>query len=62
MRELDHEFVPVGQGNVVSVEFNLLYRWHATLSEQDTTWTTNMFNRLFEDKNPGEVKANLLVH
>lgn len=50
MREIDHDFVPVGQGNVVSVEFNLLYRWHATLSEKDTTWTNDLFQKVFPDK------------
>ncbi|KAI0302469.1 heme peroxidase [Russula brevipes] len=29
-RDADHDVSPRGQGNVVSVEFNLLYRWHAT--------------------------------
>ncbi|EMD30619.1 hypothetical protein CERSUDRAFT_145870, partial [Gelatoporia subvermispora B] len=32
MRELDHEFAPQGEGNVCSVEFNLMYRWHASTS------------------------------
>ncbi|KAF8908079.1 heme peroxidase [Gymnopilus junonius] len=46
-RGLDHEFVPTGEGNVVSVEFNLLYRWHATLSQRDTEWTTEMIQGIF---------------
>ncbi|KDR70288.1 hypothetical protein GALMADRAFT_255194 [Galerina marginata CBS 339.88] len=51
-RDLSHDFVPTGQGNVVSVEFNLLYRWHATLSSPDTEWTTKMFDRVLEGKDP----------
>jgi linoleate 10R-lipoxygenase len=44
MREkLDHEVSPRGQGNVVSIEFNLLYRWHAAVSEHDTKWTEDLF-------------------
>ncbi|KAJ4474426.1 heme peroxidase [Lentinula aciculospora] len=43
MRRLSHEFSPRGEGNVVSIEFNLLYRWHATLSRQDKQWTEKMF-------------------
>ena len=43
LRDSDHAFVPVGEGNVVSIEFNLLHRWHATLSAQDTAWATKMF-------------------
>lgn len=47
MRELDHEFAAQGEGNVVSIEFNLLYRWHATLSEHDTKWTEDEFKKIF---------------
>jgi linoleate 10R-lipoxygenase len=48
-REVDHEVSPRGQGNVVSIEFNLLYRWHATTSEHDERITTELFSRLFHD-------------
>ncbi|KAJ7768386.1 heme peroxidase [Mycena metata] len=47
-REPTHELTPRGEGNVVSIEFNLLYRWHATLSEKDTEWTENLFTELFK--------------
>ncbi|KAF7368716.1 hypothetical protein MVEN_00196300 [Mycena venus] len=47
-RESTHDLTPRGEGNVVSIEFNLLYRWHATLSRQDTEWTENLFKELFE--------------
>lgn len=46
---------PVGEGNVVSVEFNLLYRWHATLSAKDAEWTTEMFERIFQGKDLKDV-------
>lgn len=36
-----------GEGNHVSIEFNLLYRWHATISPQDEKWTKNLFERYF---------------
>jgi hypothetical protein len=58
MRGSDHAFVPVGEGNVVSIEFNLLYRWHSTLSSQDTTWTTKMFEGLLKGRNPSEMTVN----
>ncbi|KDQ52925.1 hypothetical protein JAAARDRAFT_162433 [Jaapia argillacea MUCL 33604] len=50
MRQLDHEFSPQGEGNVVSLEFNLLYRWHATTSQQDTKWTEDLFQEVFSGK------------
>ncbi|RDB26685.1 Linoleate 10R-lipoxygenase [Hypsizygus marmoreus] len=55
MRESDHEVSPRGEGNVVSIEFNLMYRWHSTLSTQDTTWTDKLFNKFFEGKEPSKV-------
>ncbi|XP_006456120.1 hypothetical protein AGABI2DRAFT_195360 [Agaricus bisporus var. bisporus H97] len=38
MRGLEHEVSTRGEGNVCSVEFNLLYRWHTTLSERNVEW------------------------
>ena len=59
MRDSDHSFVPVGEGNVVSIEFNLLYRWHATLSAQDTAWTKKMIEGLLVDQDPAKVKKKV---
>ncbi|RDB14949.1 Psi-producing oxygenase A [Hypsizygus marmoreus] len=39
-----------GQGNHVSVEFNILYRWHAAMSEHDQKWTEGVFNSAFDGK------------
>ncbi|KAF7303748.1 hypothetical protein MIND_00604400 [Mycena indigotica] len=47
-RSANHALSPRGEGNVVSIEFNLLYRWHATLSEKDTQWTEDLFKGIFE--------------
>ncbi|KAF8727619.1 hypothetical protein AX14_007203 [Amanita brunnescens Koide BX004] len=33
-----------------SVEFNMLYRWQATLSQVDLKWTEEQFNQLFRRK------------
>ncbi|KZV98733.1 heme peroxidase [Exidia glandulosa HHB12029] len=53
IRTSSHELVPRGEGNVISVEFNLLYRWHATLSKQDEEWLTNdVFGHIFPGKSP----------
>lgn len=39
--------VPIGVGNQVSAEFNLVYRWHSTLSDRDEKWTQDLFDGLF---------------
>ncbi|KAJ7182581.1 heme peroxidase [Mycena crocata] len=57
-REPSHDLTPRGEGNVVSIEFNLLYRWHATLSEQDTKWTENLFNELFEGQDFSSITSD----
>ncbi|TDL26424.1 heme peroxidase [Rickenella mellea] len=44
------DLLPRGQGNQVSVEFNVLYRWHATTAKEDVKWTEESFNRLFKGK------------
>ncbi|KAG7089000.1 hypothetical protein E1B28_012947 [Marasmius oreades] len=45
MRQVNHELAPRGEGNAVSIEFNLLYRWHATLSREDEGWTEAMLQK-----------------
>ncbi|KAJ4490906.1 heme peroxidase [Lentinula aciculospora] len=39
-----------GQGNHCSVEFNVMYRWHATTSAADEKWTENFFQSIFTNK------------
>lgn len=34
----------------VSVEFNLIYRWHAAISKQDEEWIEGVFKKIFGDK------------
>ena len=38
---------PRGVGNQVSVEFNLLYRFHSAISKRDDKWTTEFFEGIF---------------
>ncbi|CUA76356.1 prostaglandin-endoperoxide synthase 2 [Rhizoctonia solani] len=44
-----------GQGNHVSVEFNILYRWHSVPSDEDENWTTGVFKKLFGDRSFGSL-------
>ncbi|KAF8209473.1 heme peroxidase [Mycena galopus ATCC 62051] len=44
------QVVERGEGNHCSVEFNVLYRWHPTLSAADQKWTEDVFNQVFNNK------------
>jgi Animal haem peroxidase len=44
----DEHGVPSGIGNQVSVEFNLVYRWHSAISERDATWVEDMYKDIFQ--------------
>ncbi|KAL4864550.1 hypothetical protein BDV12DRAFT_205631 [Aspergillus spectabilis] len=35
--------IPTAEGNQCSVEFNLAYRWHSTISRQDESWTEKVY-------------------
>ncbi|KUJ09947.1 linoleate diol synthase [Mollisia scopiformis] len=43
---------PEATGNQVSVEFNLIYRWHSALSKKDEAWTEKEFTNLLGGKDP----------
>ena len=40
---------------MVSVEFNLLYRFHSAISQRDDKWTGEFFKGIFGDKDPQEI-------
>jgi cytochrome P450 len=45
--------LPMGVGNQVSAEFNLVYRWHSTVSDRDEKWTQEMWDGMFgEGRDP----------
>ncbi|CAE7063912.1 unnamed protein product [Rhizoctonia solani] len=44
-----------GQGNHVSVEFNVLYRWHSVPSDEDEEWSVGVFKKLFGDRSFGSL-------
>ena len=53
----DKSAFPTSTGNLVSVEFNLVYRWHPTVSVKDEKWTEDFFQKLF----PGEDVSKLAL-
>ncbi|THH01371.1 hypothetical protein EW026_g1293 [Hermanssonia centrifuga] len=48
--KIDGTPVSRGEGNHCSVEFNLLYRWHATTAQTDIAWTEDLFKKAFNNK------------
>jgi len=60
-RKSDHGVSPRGQGNAVSIEFNLLYHWHSSICEHDEMWLNNLFGQLFESKDPTMVCCFLVA-
>lgn len=45
----------LGTGNQVSAEFNLVYRWHATVSKRDEKWTDDLWKELFPGRDAKDV-------
>ncbi|KAI9776651.1 MAG: hypothetical protein M1839_009457 [Geoglossum umbratile] len=48
----DAQGTPKGIGNQVSVEFNLIYRWHSCISKRDEKWTEDFFKTNFPNVDP----------
>lgn len=55
-KQFDSEGVPRGVGNQVSVEFNLLYRFHSCISKKDEHWLNNFFLKLFPGRKAEELQ------
>lgn len=49
------------QGNQVSAEFNLIYRWHSPISPKDAKWTEGIYNELFPGKDPNDLSIPELM-
>lgn len=49
-KQFDGEGTPRGVGNQVSVEFNLLYRFHSCISKKDERWINDFFLKLFPNR------------
>ncbi|KAL9713581.1 hypothetical protein Ac2012v2_003192 [Leucoagaricus gongylophorus] len=61
IRKEDHSLFERGKGNVVSCEFNCLYRWHSTTSKKDEAWTEQVFRFAFGDADPDNLTSNDFV-
>ena len=46
------EAVPTATGNQVSVEFNLVYRWHSAISQRDSEWAEGLYKEVFPGQDP----------
>jgi len=56
-KQFDKEGTPRGVGNQVSVEFNLLYRFHSCISKKDERWTNDFFLKLFPGRKAEDLAA-----
>ncbi|KAI8966389.1 linoleate diol synthase precursor [Daldinia sp. FL1419] len=49
---------PEATGNQVSVEFNLIYRWHSALSIRDEKWIDDDFRKILDGADPAKASAD----
>jgi hypothetical protein len=45
----------MGVGNQVSCEFNLIYRWHAAVSDRDDKWTQMFTAKVFPGQDMSKI-------
>jgi hypothetical protein len=57
----DADGIPKGVGNQVSVEFNLVYRWHATVSNHNEEWMRGFMQQLWPGQDPASITQEQLV-
>jgi len=55
-KQFDPDGTPRGVGNQVSVEFNLLYRFHSCISKKDERWINDFFLQLFPGRKPEDLE------
>ncbi|KAI9928451.1 hypothetical protein MW887_002496 [Aspergillus wentii] len=47
IKVFDAQGLPRGVGNQVSAEFNMIYRWHAAISNHDEVWARGFMGEIF---------------
>ncbi|KAH8646471.1 fatty acid oxygenase [Tricladium varicosporioides] len=57
----DTQGIPKGIGNQVSIEFNLIYRWHGTISDKNAKWTEDFFKAIFPGIDPQAMTQQQLL-
>lgn len=53
---LNAKKIPEAQGNQVSAEFSLVYRWHSCVSERDDKWTQALLKKIADDPDMAQYK------
>ena len=51
----------MGVGNQVSLEFNLVYRWHSAISDRDDKWTQGFTQKAFPGKDMSKISVNEFI-
>ncbi|KAF9506549.1 hypothetical protein BS47DRAFT_1426050 [Hydnum rufescens UP504] len=59
LRLSDGTLLERGRGNSVSVEFNTLYRWHPTLSQDDAAYIETAFQHFFKNSDYDKITVDL---
>ncbi|KAM0810129.1 hypothetical protein AB5N19_10477 [Seiridium cardinale] len=52
---------PMATGNQVSVEFNLIYRWHSATSLRDEKWATNLLRQALGGADPASATMPQMI-
>ncbi|KAI2634752.1 linoleate diol synthase precursor [Hypomontagnella submonticulosa] len=52
---------PEATGNQVSIEFNLVYRWHSALSARDEKWVTEDFSKILGGADPAKASVDEVI-
>jgi hypothetical protein len=60
-KDIDNHAVTRGLGNQVTVEFNLLYRFHCAITQKDEAYTEEYMSKLLQIKDPKNVSLHHFI-